>query len=111
VEAPEGIERAIQPLPENAALTRDRSSRAGLVLWFVRTRQDLDNAVRGMARLPATGLWVLWPKKASEAASAITQNVVRAAGLAAGLVDYKVCSFDEIWAGLLFARRKAKPSS
>jgi hypothetical protein len=28
------------------------------------------------------------------------------AGLAAGLVDYKVCSIDSTWSGLRFTRRK-----
>jgi hypothetical protein len=34
------------------------------------------------------------------------QNDVRAAGLAAGLVDYKVCAVDADWSGLKFARKK-----
>jgi hypothetical protein len=29
-------------------------------------------------------------------------------GLAAGLVDYKVCAVDETWSGLAFAARGAK---
>jgi hypothetical protein len=33
-------------------------------------------------------------------------NVVRTAGLAAGWVDYKVCSVDDTWSGLAFKRRK-----
>jgi hypothetical protein len=27
-------------------------------------------------------------------------------GLAAGLVDYKICAVDATWSGLLFARRR-----
>jgi hypothetical protein len=32
--------------------------------------------------------------------------VVREVGLAAGLVDYKVCAVDATWSGLRFTRRK-----
>jgi hypothetical protein len=38
-------------------------------------------------------------------AADVSQNDVRKAGLAAGLVDYKVCAIDADWSGLRFARR------
>ena len=33
-----------------------------------------------------------------------------AAGLSAGLVDYKICSVDDDWSGLKFTRRSAEKS-
>ena len=54
---------------------------------------------------PAGLLWVSWPKKASKVATDLDENVVRAMGLAAGLVDVKVCAVDEVWSGLKFVRR------
>jgi hypothetical protein len=36
------------------------------------------------------------------------QNDVRAAGLAAGLVDYKVCAVDADWSGLKFTHKKTR---
>jgi hypothetical protein len=30
----------------------------------------------------------------------LTEDIIRAAGLEAGLVDNKVCAIDEIWSGL-----------
>ena len=45
-------------------------------------------------------------EKASGVATDLTEDVVRAAGLANGLVDYKVCAVNETWSGLKFARRK-----
>jgi hypothetical protein len=51
-------------------------------------------------------LWLLWPKKASGVRSDLDGNVVRETGLAAGLVDYKVCSVDATWSGLAFKRRR-----
>ena len=55
------------------------------------------------ARVP---VWIIWPKQASGVDTDLTQNAVRAAGLGAGLVDYKVCAVDETWSGLLFPRRR-----
>ena len=60
------------------------------------------------ARLdPAGGLWIAWPKKSSGVATDVTENAVRALGLAAGLVDNKVCAIDDVWSGLRFVFRLA----
>jgi hypothetical protein len=50
-------------------------------------------------------IWIAWPKKTSGAATELTEDVVRRAGLAAGLVDVKVCAIDATWSGLKFVRR------
>jgi hypothetical protein len=60
---------------------------------------------------PAGGLWIAWPKKASGVSTDLTENVVREHGLAAGLVDNKVCAIDETWSGLRFVIRLAARSS
>jgi hypothetical protein len=54
---------------------------------------------------PAGMIWVSWPKKSSGVASDLDENRVREIGLAAGLVDVKVCAVTEIWSGLKFVRR------
>ena len=46
-----------------------------------------------------------WPKKASKVATDLTEDRIREVGLAAGLVDVKVCAVDETWSGLKFVRR------
>ena len=51
------------------------------------------------------GLWIAWPKKASGVATDLDENVVRELGLAAGLVDNKVCAIDATWSGLRFVVR------
>ena len=41
----------------------------------------------------------------------LTDNVVRTLGLAAGLVDNKVCAIDDVWSGLrLVYRLRDRPS-
>ncbi len=50
-------------------------------------------------------IWVCWPKKASGVPTDLTEDVVRALALGAGLVDVKVCAVDEVWSGLKLVRR------
>lgn len=45
------------------------------------------------------------PKKAAKVPTDLTEDGVRARGLAAGLVDVKVCAITEVWSGLKFVRR------
>jgi hypothetical protein len=39
--------------------------------------------------------------------SDLTQTTVRAYGLAAGVVDYKISAIDETWSGLCFTQRRS----
>jgi hypothetical protein len=57
-----------------------------------------------VARQP---VWIIWPKRASGIKTDVDANVVRNTGLAAGWVDYKVCSVDDTWSAYAFKRRKA----
>jgi hypothetical protein len=57
-------------------------------------------------KLVDTGMiWIAWPKKTSGVVTELTEDVVRRAGLRAGLVDVKVCAVDATWSGLKFVRR------
>ena len=59
---------------------------------------------------PAGMLWIGWPKQASGMETDLNGNVVRDAGLAAGLVDVKVCAISGAWSGLKFViRLKDRP--
>jgi len=80
---------------------------ADLVIWFPVSARDLTFRLPVMARAFASAIWIAWPKKSSGVKTDLTEQVVRDAGLANGLVDYKVCAMDETWSGLKFARRKA----
>lgn len=50
-------------------------------------------------------IWIAWPKKGAAVKTEIDENLVRDTGLAAGLVDIKVCAIDATWSGLKFVRR------
>jgi CheY-like chemotaxis protein len=109
VDAPQGFDRTLGGLPEGVVIRENTDTASDLTIWFVRSRKGLGQGMSQMAARTDVGpLWIAWPKKASGVASDLSQQVVREAGLAAGLVDYKVCSIDETWSGLLFTRRKSK---
>ncbi len=108
IDAPEDFAATLGTLPEGATLRRGARGRCDLLVWFVRSRAAL---AAGLGRLTARddlrALWIAWPKKTSAFAGDLSEREVRATGLAAGLVDYKICAVDETWSGLLFARRRA----
>jgi hypothetical protein len=107
VDAPEGFPEALGALPEGVLLVPQPQDPCNVVLWFVREQEALARGLGAAAALARAGaLWVIWPKKTSGVPSDLSQPVVRAAGLAAGLVDYKVCSVDQTWTGLCFRWRK-----
>ena len=103
--APPGFRRELVGLPPRVALSTHARGSPDLVVWFVKSLRQLDAGIDGMARAMGPGLWIAWPKRSSALASDIGENEVRAAGLAHGLVDYKVCAVNETWSGLKFARR------
>ena len=61
---------------------------------------DLWPAAQALA--PAGMLWISWPKKSSGVSTDLTEDVIRQAGIDAGLVDIKVCAVTEVWSGLKF---------
>lgn len=107
--APRGFTRTLGVLPAGARLVRRAGASTRIVILFVTSRRDLDRRLPAAARLlPAGGgLWIAWPKKVSGVPNDLSEAVVRAAGLRAGLVDYKIAAIDDTWAGLKFTRRRA----
>ena len=108
--APRGFEKTLGRLPEGVVLRHDARKAAGVLLLFVTSRSDLRkrfaSATRAMGEPGA--LWIVWPKKASGVDTDLGGNEVRAFGLEAGLVDYKIAAVDATWSGLCFARRKKR---
>lgn len=109
VDAPEGFERVLGALPEGAELKRGLRGRCDFVLWFVRSEKELTRALPKWKKAAAAGtrIWVAWPKKASTLETDLTQDLVRTAPHAHGLVDYKICALDGDWSGMCFAQRKS----
>jgi hypothetical protein len=108
VDAPAGFKRTLDGLPPRVTFATRPSKTTPLVIWFVLSRRALEGRIDTIAPVivEGSGLWIAWPKKASGVVTDLTEDVIRTAGLARGLVDYKVCAVSEIWSGLKFARRK-----
>jgi len=106
--APAGFEAKLAPLPSGVRL-RNPAGEADVILAFVKSVAALGRELPALARVMRQGrtLWIVWPKKTSALAGDIGELEVRKMGLAAGLVDYKVCAVDETWSGLAFAARGA----
>ena len=95
-------------LPEDVTVrSRTFKGKLDFILLFVKSSADLSKSFSVYAsNLTANGMmWISWPKKASGVKTDLTDNVVREFGLAAGLVDVKVCAVDDIWSGLKFVYR------
>ena len=109
VGAPLNFKKTLGKLPEGVVLRWKVRSRCDLAIWFTKSRKNLERRIRRTVPLAGKdGLWIVWPKKASGIETDLTQTVVREIGLKAGLVDYKICSIDATWSGLLFTKRKTK---
>jgi len=109
VNEPRGFETTLGELPEGVTFVAEAKGKPDLIVWFIRTRFELESRINEMRDLTGNGgLWIAWPKKSSGVVSDLTENIIRDTGLAVGLVDYKVCAVDATWSGLKFAVRKAK---
>ncbi len=111
VNSPPDFGETLVPLPEDVHIRSHDRGPCNLMVCFVRSVTDLSLCLRrNAARTDCGSIWIAWQKKASGAKTDLNENVVRKTGLAAGLVDYKICAIDATWSGLLFTRRK-KPRS
>jgi CheY-like chemotaxis protein len=106
--APKGFPDSLVPRPSGTTFTAKASADCALFLVFVRSRRELAAQLSALARdVARQPVWIIWPKKASGIRSDVDANVVRATGIAAGWVDYKVCSVDDTWSGYALKRRRA----
>jgi hypothetical protein len=106
VNAPSGYANELE-LPADVTINSRAEKRLDFAQLFVRSEKELKTKFSEYAkRLNASGmLWVSWPKKSSGVATDVSEGTVRAIGLAAGLVDVKICAVDEVWSGLKFVFR------
>jgi hypothetical protein len=103
VRAPERFHATLGELPAGVSLASGRlRAPLNVIVAFFTERRALERRLATLIGLldPAGGLWIAWPKRASGVASDVSEGVVRELGLAAGVVDNKVCAIDETWSGL-----------
>ena len=107
IDAPTDVIKELKPSLEKCDIARDPKSPLDFAMLFTKSSATLKKEFPRTAKAltPAGTLWVSWPKKTSGVSTDLNENIVRDIGLAAGLVDVKVCAVTEVWSGLKFVRR------
>jgi hypothetical protein len=109
--SPPDFAAALGDLPHRVIVKSRMGAESDVIVLFVAQFSKLKaDFGRAATCLPASGgmLWVAWPKRASNVITDLSENLIRDFGLAAGLVDTKVCAIDEVWSGLRFSRRRTR---
>jgi hypothetical protein len=103
--APDGFQL---DLPDDVTVKRRAAGKADVIVAFFTARAELERRLPALRALmePAAGLWIAWPKRASNVPTDITEDVLREVALPTGLVDNKVCAIDATWSGLRLVIRK-----
>jgi len=107
IAAPADVRAELKDALAGCQLVRDQKGPLDFAMVFTKSKTELTKEFRTISKLlaPAGMLWVSWPKKSSGVATDLDENRVRGVGLAAGLVDVKVCAVTDVWSGLKFVRR------
>jgi hypothetical protein len=107
VNAPPEVLMELKTALSGCKVIGDKKAPTDFAMVFTKSEAELAKEFRRFTKMltPAGMLWISWPKKSSGVASDLDENIVRDTGLAAGLVDVKVCAVTEVWSGLKFVRR------
>jgi CheY-like chemotaxis protein len=104
MDAPRDYAIVLGDMPDDVEISEDPEDIHNVTLWFIRDSESMRMAVRRMRAIASkTKLWILWPKGQS---NRFREGSIREMGIGNGLVDYKICSVNEQWSGILFARKK-----
>ena len=107
VNAPKNFVKQLDLLGDIHVRSLSKARDLDFILVFVKSQRTLTTAfaLYSLKIKPNGMFWVSWPKKTSGVQTDVTENIVRDIGLAAGLVDVKVCAIDDVWSGLKFVYR------
>jgi len=107
VALPEEVQAELKAAMASCEVVADGKSPVDFAMLFTRLKVDLTKEFKRVAKAlaPAGMLLVSWPKKSSGVPTDLDENKIREIGLAAGLVDVKVCAVTGVWSGLKFVRR------
>lgn len=105
IDPPSDYARVLGELPEGVSLEEDPQDVLPVTVWFVRDPDDYVRALPKKRNLAARSkFWIVWPKGQRDG---INGNFIREAALQLGLVDYKICSVNEVWTAMVFAMKKS----
>ncbi|HVW66829.1 MAG TPA: hypothetical protein VHA78_03805 [Candidatus Peribacteraceae bacterium] len=107
LQAPQGYVAILGSQLQQVRVLQNETPDADVIQFFTASQEELGKRFPELVQiLPRHGaIWICWPKKSSGAMTDLTENIVREAGLSAGLVDVKAAAIDELWSGLKFVYR------
>jgi hypothetical protein len=106
IDPPADYLKVLGVLPEGVVLEEESQRACSVTVWFVHDPGEYEAALASRRLLAAKSrLWIVWQKGRRDG---LNGNFVREAALAMGLVDYKICSLDGVWTGMVFAVKKAR---
>jgi hypothetical protein len=107
VEAAPEVLAELKPSLGKCEIAADGKAPLDFAMVFTKSGSQLTKEFKRVAKAlaPAGMVWVSWPKKSSGVKTDLDENIIREIGLAAGLVDVKVCAVTDVWSGLKFVRR------
>lgn len=108
VDAPETYPNLLGPLPEDVEVLPRQSKDLDFIHLFSQQSEQMEEDLYQLKdQIRKDGMiWISWYKKSARMPTDITEDVIRGAALALGLVDVKVCAVDEQWSGLKLVWRK-----
>jgi hypothetical protein len=107
VDAPSEVRTELKASLEGCTIDQEVGSPIDFAMVFTKSTKMLSKEFKRLTKqlAPAGMLWIGWPKKSSGVPTDLDENKIREIGLAAGLVDVKVCAVTDVWSGLKFVRR------
>lgn len=109
LDPPPNIDQLLVGAPDGIVKTARIAFFDAALLFATTVRAQETKLVRVLPKFASGGmLWLAWPKKASGVETDLTDEAIRMMGLAAGLVDIKICAIDTTWSALKFVHRHGR---
>jgi hypothetical protein len=106
IDPPADYLKVIGELPAGVVMEEDPRRTCPITIWFVHDAGEYESALPSRRTLAARSrLWIVWQKGRRDG---LNGDFVRERALAMGLVDYKICSLDGVWSGMVFTVKKAR---
>jgi hypothetical protein len=104
INMPNDVRSELRDALADCCIVKDLVGPLDFIHVFTKSHADLEREMKHASKAvaPAGMLWISWPEKASGVATDLTEDIIRATGLALGLVDVKVCAVTDVWSGLKF---------
>lgn len=107
IDAPPHYLELLGPLPVKVKILKSGKQLDFIHLFAKDVKSVERRLVSMMNSIKRDGMiWISWYKKSAKIPTDLNEDKIRAAALALGMVDVKVCAVDEQWSGLKIVIRK-----